>query len=389
MPGTNVIPPPPTLPGRYVTTTPRRFGAQGDGVRDDVRSLQRAVDWLSERGGGILDGEGLAYRLVAAALDLSAGNINLQNIELIAEDVPAYVSTGAYSVYAAVVARGALSTTSQALTRDGKAGSADVIVGSLPEVVAGDYVIVSMIPPFTSLPSGIDASQTTITLASTAGFNATGEILIGNERIAYNAISGNDLTGCRRGQRGTTAATHASGSGVSEWHLGKWHTARSSQRISRAEPKRVNSVRALGVGTLYVITFDEVLDRDYLVSVGAAVRKVTYTSNIVLGDNTVIRCSQPGTVRSAANETPFYFEHVNGVEIRGATLKWGGAACGFFNSCINVKVQGARIVGKVRSVAGMSPVPDLYGLSFANGCRWFVVDGVLAHDCSKLITFWS
>ena len=58
----------------------------------------------------------------------------------------------------------------------------------------------------------IDASV--IVLASTSGFPNSGRIKIDNEIITYSGISGNDLTGCVRGQNSTTAATHTSGTVV-------------------------------------------------------------------------------------------------------------------------------------------------------------------------------
>ena len=62
-----------------------------------------------------------------------------------------------------------------------------------------------------TLPSTITASATTITLSSTAGLPAQGFIKIDNEVIVYGYITGNTLYNCFRGQQGTTAAIHTSG----------------------------------------------------------------------------------------------------------------------------------------------------------------------------------
>lgn len=63
--------------------------------------------------------------------------------------------------------------------------------------------------PYTTLNGGITASAVTITLTSTAGFPTIGgTIKIDSEVIAYSGVSGSTLTGCVRGQDGTTAASH-------------------------------------------------------------------------------------------------------------------------------------------------------------------------------------
>jgi hypothetical protein len=66
----------------------------------------------------------------------------------------------------------------------------------------------------TVLSASITATDTTITVASTAGLATTGFVLIGTETINYGSISGNQLLYCSRGQAGTTAATHTAGDPV-------------------------------------------------------------------------------------------------------------------------------------------------------------------------------
>ena len=64
-------------------------------------------------------------------------------------------------------------------------------------------------------------SVTTITVASTSGFDSAGTIVIGNENITYTAIgSSTTFTGCTRGAGGTTAATIASGVTVAQFDNG-------------------------------------------------------------------------------------------------------------------------------------------------------------------------
>lgn len=69
-------------------------------------------------------------------------------------------------------------------------------------------------PTGLNLVGAISDSDTTITLDSTNGLAATGFIRVGSEDIYYGYISGNTLQGCFRGQNGTTAAAHISGTAV-------------------------------------------------------------------------------------------------------------------------------------------------------------------------------
>jgi hypothetical protein len=71
----------------------------------------------------------------------------------------------------------------------------------------------------TTLASGISATDSTIALTSTQGLAAAGFVKIDNETINYTAISGNDLTGCFRGQNGTTAASHSASASVAVQNL--------------------------------------------------------------------------------------------------------------------------------------------------------------------------
>jgi hypothetical protein len=72
---------------------------------------------------------------------------------------------------------------------------------------------VSVIPQ-TTLVGGIDADDTTITLASAANLPTQGFVNIGSETIAYQNIVGNQIINAWRGQNGTTAAAHLTGVSV-------------------------------------------------------------------------------------------------------------------------------------------------------------------------------
>lgn len=69
-------------------------------------------------------------------------------------------------------------------------------------------------PTAHTLPSGIGAADTTITLSGTAGLPAQGFIKLDNEIIVYGYITGNTLYNCFRGQQGTTPAIHTGGTAV-------------------------------------------------------------------------------------------------------------------------------------------------------------------------------
>jgi hypothetical protein len=66
----------------------------------------------------------------------------------------------------------------------------------------------------TTIVGGIDADDTTITLASAANLPTQGFINIGNETIGYQNIIGNQIVNAWRAQNGTVAAAHLTGASV-------------------------------------------------------------------------------------------------------------------------------------------------------------------------------
>ena len=72
----------------------------------------------------------------------------------------------------------------------------------------------------TTLNGSHSSTVTTLTLTSTTDFSATGKVYIGGEQVTYTGVSGNDITGCTRGANSTTAATHASGTTVTQFDNG-------------------------------------------------------------------------------------------------------------------------------------------------------------------------
>jgi len=67
----------------------------------------------------------------------------------------------------------------------------------------------------TELNETLSATDTTISLKSTAGMPKKGRFKIDNEWITYTNRGANRVTGCTRGARGTTKATHSNGTAVS------------------------------------------------------------------------------------------------------------------------------------------------------------------------------
>ena len=63
-------------------------------------------------------------------------------------------------------------------------------------------------------------SVTTITVASTTGFDSAGTIVIGNETITYTGVTSTTFTGCTRGASSTTAASITSGVTVAQFDRG-------------------------------------------------------------------------------------------------------------------------------------------------------------------------
>ena len=69
-------------------------------------------------------------------------------------------------------------------------------------------------PANATLSSTIDSTTTTITLSSTASLPSAGFVRIDSEDILYQWLDGNSLGGVVRGQNGTTAASHTSGTTI-------------------------------------------------------------------------------------------------------------------------------------------------------------------------------
>jgi len=87
---------------------------------------------------------------------------------------------------------------------------------------------------FTStLSSGINASVTSLTMASSSSFASTGTVQIGAELITYTGNTGGTLSGLTRGANGTTAAIHSSGATVTDAsNYFAWNSAASGDIVT-------------------------------------------------------------------------------------------------------------------------------------------------------------
>jgi hypothetical protein len=87
---------------------------------------------------------------------------------------------------------------------------------------------------FTStLSSGINASVTSLTMASSSSFASSGTVQIGSELITYTGNSGGTLSGLTRGASGTTAAIHSSGATVTDAsNFFAWNAAASGDIVT-------------------------------------------------------------------------------------------------------------------------------------------------------------
>jgi hypothetical protein len=84
-----------------------------------------------------------------------------------------------------------------------------------------------------TLSSGINASVTSLTIASSTSFASSGTIIIDSEIISYTGNSGGTLSGLSRGASGTTAASHSSGAQVTDAsNYAGWNSAVSGDVIT-------------------------------------------------------------------------------------------------------------------------------------------------------------
>ena len=93
--------------------------------------------------------------------------------------------------------------------------------GRLPILNYNDYVNAYITQEdeivTTTLSQSHTDSVTTITVASTTGFDSSGTLFIGNEQVTYTGTTSTTFTGATRGAGSTTASAHDSGVQVAQF----------------------------------------------------------------------------------------------------------------------------------------------------------------------------
>lgn len=141
--------------------------------------------------------------------------------------------------------------------------------------------------PLTDIESALDGAitttDTTISLESAQGgeqFPTSGYIIIGSEVITYTGVSGDDLTGCSRGNLGTTATAHSNGDSIHSTIVFRSDTTEGTAVSWTVQPWQT-SIFANEFGLIY--KFNEA-SPDPLTREGVAERiKIIY----LYGNNTV------------------------------------------------------------------------------------------------------
>ena len=72
----------------------------------------------------------------------------------------------------------------------------------------------------TTLDGSLTDSATTVTVASTTGFDSAGTLHVGNEQITYTGTTSTTFTGATRGAGGTTASAHSDATQVAQFEDG-------------------------------------------------------------------------------------------------------------------------------------------------------------------------
>ena len=72
----------------------------------------------------------------------------------------------------------------------------------------------------TTLDGSLTDSATTVTVASTTGFDSAGTLHVGNEQITYTGTTSTTFTGATRGAGGTTATAHSDATQVAQFEEG-------------------------------------------------------------------------------------------------------------------------------------------------------------------------
>ena len=141
-----------------------------------------------------------------------SGATTVGGLDLNGEFRITYISTNSYSITASSAATSS-ATGGGTVTAKYQLNSGLEIYGYVTGWGAGLWGGFVLNTQQTALTVPLNASNTTITVASTTGFsNATGTILINQELATYTGNTATTFTGATRGANGTIATSHSNGS---------------------------------------------------------------------------------------------------------------------------------------------------------------------------------
>jgi len=198
--------------GYYYDVTPLRTTTAAGEVTFAASTGSTTIT-VSDAGHGAQTGDFVTF---SGAVSLG-GNITATILN--AEFQITYVSTNQYTITSSVAATA------------GDSGNGGASVVGAYQITTGNPVYTQnvgwgagtwggvIVGTATTAVSGgtLSSSNTTVTVTSTTGFTATGNILIDQETISYTGITGTTFTGCTRGVSGTgsgAATTHTNGTAV-------------------------------------------------------------------------------------------------------------------------------------------------------------------------------
>jgi hypothetical protein len=189
---------------------------------------------------------------------------------------------------------------------------------------------------YSTLSSGINATATSLTLASGTNFPNAGVVQIDTEIIAYTGKSTNTLTGLTRGYNGTTAATHSSAAGVGSYLLRVSHAGNGSQANDFVTFASAVSLGGNMTASVLNQEFQIVAVESSSVYTVIATAYSTLSSNIGAGDTSITLVSatnfpSSGGVCKVGSEQ-IYFAGKSGNSLTGLVRGFNGTTAAAHNS---------------------------------------------------------
>ncbi len=284
----------------------------------------------------------------------------------------------------------------------------------------------------TTTTEALDATETEIDLASVTGLTATGAVLIDSEIITYTGISTLTLTGCTRGTNGTSAATHANGSAVTQALINPLATTSGSAVITITDEAHGaltgDWVAISGAAAIGGITADEI--NDYYGYQITVLTPNTYTITVPTDATSTVAA---GGGNAVTIKYLIGIEAGLGAQSSDPALGWGVGGWGneawgnprsisnadvaLDNSSWNLNLWGEDLISTIRggaiyywdtsggignravlasSISGAESVPSVARVTtvsfpdrhfIAGGCQAYVADG--SGDVDDMLIRWS